>query len=515
MKLFELAATLSLDTKGFSGNVNKAMADGQKLADTLSQRTNPEVEDLGDKMGDASDQSNSLSKGLKKTTEAGSRFEKVLRTIGKVLTAKFIVGTIADIGKVLFATAEQSREYRTEMSKLATAFEINNLPANTAKQTYEGLYAVLGDVDRAVETAGHIAAMSQQYEDLTNWITICTGVFATFGDSLPVEGLAEAANETAKTGEVVGLLADALNWAGVKEDEFNAKLESANGERERSEMIMETLVALYGEAASAFEKNNAAVLESNRAQEELRSALAEVGAAMEPLATKVTQLGTRLVTWVTPAIQWMANGLVWVADNAGAAWEAVKNFFGVTIPSGWNSMISGITSAWNSVVSEIQSAIDKIKEFFGLSSRGISGGSDLFSDHPAYKGGVNQAAGYGLGADGGSGASAVAFDTDIGLLDKLRGFAVGLDYVPSNNFIARLHEGEAVLTKSEATDWRRGEGQGVSLDLSGLAEALGEIINDRPIAINIDSKAFATIMAREMSRSIGNRNIQTLMGMGG
>lgn len=34
----------------------------------------------------------------------------------------------------------------------------------------------------------------------------------------PIEGLTEATNETAKTGQITGSLADALNWAGVSED---------------------------------------------------------------------------------------------------------------------------------------------------------------------------------------------------------------------------------------------------------------------------------------------------------
>lgn len=94
-------------------------------------------------------------------------------------------------------------------------------------------------------------------------------------------------------------------------------------------------------------------------------------------------------------------------------------------------------------------------------------------------------------------------------------FATGLDYVPYNEFPAYLHEGEAVLTKSEATAWRRGEVNGVVPDFTGLAEAIAEVFSERPIAINIDGKTFAVLMAKEMSRSIGNRNIQTLMGMGG
>ena len=47
---------------------------------------------------------------------------------------------------------------------------------------------------------------------------------------MPIEGLTEAANETAKTGELTGVLADALNWAGITEDDFKARLEACNSE---------------------------------------------------------------------------------------------------------------------------------------------------------------------------------------------------------------------------------------------------------------------------------------------
>jgi hypothetical protein len=42
-----------------------------------------------------------------------------------------------------------------------------------------------------------------------------------------------------------------------------------------------------------------------------------------------------------------------------------------------------------------------------------------------------------------------------------------------------------------------------------------ENLRSQPVAINVDSKAVAVLMAREMTKSIGNRNIQSLMAMGG
>lgn len=85
----------------------------------------------------------------------------------------------------------------------------------------------------------------------------------------------------------------------------------------------------------------------------------------------------------------------------------------------------------------------------------------------------------------------------------------GLDFVPRDGYISRLHYGEAVLTRSEANAWRRGQTGGIDYDR--LAEAMAQ----RPMAFNIDGKAFAVMLAREMNRAIGNRNIQTLMAMGG
>ena len=89
------------------------------------------------------------------------------------------------------------------------------------------------------------------------------------------------------------------------------------------------------------------------------------------------------------------------------------------------------------------------------------------------------------------------------------GFATGLDFVPRDNYVARLHYGETVLNKEAAEAWRSGHANGIDYD------RLAEAISQHPVAINVDSKTVGVVFAREMSKAIGNRNIQTLMGMGG
>ena len=113
--------------------------------------------------------------------------------------------------------------------------------ADSARQSYSDFYAILGESDRSVEAVNHLAKLCNTEEELAQWSTICAGVSATFGDSLPIEGLTEAANETAKVGQVTGPLADALNWAGISEDKFNRQLALCNSEQERAALITSTL----------------------------------------------------------------------------------------------------------------------------------------------------------------------------------------------------------------------------------------------------------------------------------
>ena len=124
----------------------------------------------------------------------------------------------------IVALAEESREYRNEMAKLDTAFQQTGFSSEAATKTYEELQSVVGETEQAVEAANHLAKLADTEEDLAKWTDILTGVYGTFGASLSVESLAEASNETAKTGAVTGALADALNWAGMEGETFGVTM---------------------------------------------------------------------------------------------------------------------------------------------------------------------------------------------------------------------------------------------------------------------------------------------------
>lgn len=255
-----------------------------------------------------------------------SAFQKIggaALTIGKA-----VVGAGVALGGAWIAAIEGSREYRTEMGKLDTAFVTNGHSSETATKTYRDLQAVLGDTAVSVEAANHLAVLTDNEKDLQTWTDICTGVYATFGDSLPIEGLTEAANETAKTGILTGGLTDALNWAGISEEEFQKKLDACTNEQQRQNLIMNTLNGTYKNASAQYRETNKDILAANRAQERLTNAFAELGRVGEPIMTAIKNGVANMVSAAVPKleslIQKVKDAKKWMQDNKNTvdAWKA-------------------------------------------------------------------------------------------------------------------------------------------------------------------------------------------------
>lgn len=243
-----------------------------------------------------SKRSGMAAKDLDKLKEkADDVADKGLKVLAAAATA-----TVA----ALTAASEATREYRTNMAKLNVAFTDNGHSAAEAQEAYQELVGVLGESDQAVEAANHLAKLTDNARDLATWTgDILPGVFATFGDSLPIEGLTEAANETAKVGQVLGPLADALNWAGVSEDKFNESLAACSDEQARQALITGTLSGLYKSAAAQYKRTNAEVIRANKANDAWTASLAKTGKTMEPIVTDVKELGVELLQSAEQPVQ--------------------------------------------------------------------------------------------------------------------------------------------------------------------------------------------------------------------
>ena len=263
---------------------------------------------IGSVFVDTAEAEKSLKKTDKNAEGLGTKLVEAGKAAGKF--AAGVAGAAVAAGTALVGVAENTREYRTEQGKLEAAFKASGHEAWVATDVYRSLVGVLGDSGQAVEAANHLAQLTTNERDLATWTDICTGVYATFGDSLPIEGLTEAANETAKTGALTGGLTDALNWAGVSEDAFQASLDKCNTEQERQALITETLNGLYSEAAGAYREINEEIIDANIAQENLNAAMAGIGAAVEPFVSVGKNLLANVLEQLVPVLSSLAETII-------------------------------------------------------------------------------------------------------------------------------------------------------------------------------------------------------------
>ena len=308
----------------------------------------------------------------KKLKSSKIDWESVGDTVGKV--GKAIGAGVAAMGAAIGAAAtaflglaESTREARENMGKLEAGFTTAGHSAEDAKNTYTELYGILGDDGQATEAAAHLAQLTNNEQELATWTDIATGVYATFGDSLPIENLTEAANETAKTGQITGGLADALNWAGVSEDEFQSKLDACTTEQERQALITETLNGLYSDAAEAYREVNGDIIEAQKATANLNSAMAALGAIAEPIVTKLKQLAADLLQQITPFVELIGTGLTGALEGAeGAAQQFSEGLLGL-VPT----IVSIITQLVQTLIDNIPMLIDAALQLITGLAQGI------------------------------------------------------------------------------------------------------------------------------------------------
>ena len=247
-----------------------------------------------------------------------SGFKSGLSKLGGVAKTA-LKGTVAAIGGVataatgavtgLLALESATEEYRVAQGKLNTAFEAAGYGPETASKAYSDFYKILGDTDTATEASQLLAQLAENEEDVSTWTDIAAGVFGTFGDSLPIEGLIESANETAKVGQVTGTLADALNWAGISEDKFNEKLAKCTSESERNQLIMSSLSRTYDQASAAFYRNNEALIQARENQILLDDTLSQLGETVSKVKNNLLSEFLPSIASVVTAFNDLVNGV--------------------------------------------------------------------------------------------------------------------------------------------------------------------------------------------------------------
>jgi hypothetical protein len=323
-----------------------------------------ELKDAGVDSKDALEKLNKQNKELKDNAkELGGNILKGA-AVGVAGIAAACVGAIKGLSNLV----EETKELRTQLGQLETAFAANDLSAKAAEKTYNELYSVLGDSGKATEASMHLAQIAKDEQELETWTNILTGAYARFGDSLPIENIAEGAQTTLTLNQANAGMVDALEFAGLNVDDFNAQLQGLNTEEEKSAFITDTLNEIYGASAEKYKEVNKDVIAANDAQNKYNQAMADIATKAQPAITTfklamvevlqtilakfeevdleglIGKISNAITTVVNVALPPLMSAITWILDNLNWLAPLLGSVIG---------LVAGITGAiklYNTIV---------------------------------------------------------------------------------------------------------------------------------------------------------------------
>lgn len=268
-------------------------------------------------------------------------------SFGDAFKADALVEGIKSIAGAVTDVIDSTSEYRKIMGTLEVSSQNAGYTAEQTAATYRQLFGVLGDTQTAATTTANLQALGLSQEQLTQLTNSAIGAWATYGDSIPIDSLSEAINETIRTGTVTGTFADVLNWAGQSEDQFNEKLAAANTETERANIVLQAMADQgLASAGEQWQQTNSDIVNANNAQEDFNEAMSQLAEVLSPVATAVAGVVADLAQKIADFATWMKDALA-AGDPLAAVLIAVAAAAGtLAIAMGISSLIQGVTGAF-------------------------------------------------------------------------------------------------------------------------------------------------------------------------
>lgn len=325
-----------------------------------------------------------LENGVEDVTEELEDAEKASFGFGDAFAANLLAGSIIEGVKNLAGAigdlADETMEYRKIMASLEISSERAGYTAEQTSEIYKGLYGVLGDEQTAATTTANLQAIGLEQEQLIEVTNAAIGAWATYGDSIPIDGLAESINETIQAGTVTGNFADVLNWAGTSEDEFNEKLAASKDVTERTNIVLNELAKQgLAEAGKAWQESNEDIVEANKSTADFQEITADLAKKFSPASTAVQDGFNKILRSASDMvdesdIEDFSEVLEDIADFvADDVLPVIKNLFDFIIDNK-DYVISGLAGIGSAVAAwKIATTIKKVTDGIKALTTGVEG----------------------------------------------------------------------------------------------------------------------------------------------
>lgn len=272
------ADTAGDDMDRLGDDADRAGDDLDHLGDD-ADHARRDLDNLGDKADDAKHDLDNL----------GDEADRAGDSLLEAFSAGAVSGAVQSLIGSISGLVDEMGEYQKIMASLEVSSQKAGYTTEETSDSYRRLYQVLADDQTAATTTANLQALGLAQEDLTTLVDACIGAWATYGDSIPIDGLAESINETINASAVTGTFADVLNWAGgVLEDDFNEQLAACKTKSERVKLVLNELTRQgLPKAAQQWRDNSKALVQSNDATANMTAALSRVAETIAPVTSSL------------------------------------------------------------------------------------------------------------------------------------------------------------------------------------------------------------------------------------
>lgn len=334
----------------------KKLIDAANAADKFDQNLQ-DVGDGADDAGDSIDDTGDKSKELGEKGKGGfGKFAGAAgAAVGVVVAAcAAMVAAVVGIGKVFYDLAEDTREYRLEMARLAENSKNANAEFDVIKRKMQEVGAITGEVDSAFEGMNMLLATGLDTSQIELAADALAGAASKF-DGLKFEGIAEGLQETLATGVAVGPFAELVERTGTNLEEFNKGLAACTTEAERNAYAIKFLTESgLIEANNAFKETNKDLFDANMATQQWNDALAELGAVAEPIISFIKTGLAGAIKEIVPLFQEVSDAIMDVINGVEGGEERLTAAVG--------NLVNGLVQKLNELLPAIITVAFQIVE---------------------------------------------------------------------------------------------------------------------------------------------------------
>lgn len=359
-------------------------------AKTEFQNIQNDITQTEKKMADLGDETNQLDNALddveNSASKVGDGFTIMKGTMADLVSSgiKNIISSVGDLVGSILELNEATKEYRQMQSKLEGAANNSAHSVDFVKEKYKELYGYLGDDQMSTNAITNLAGLAIETDSVSNLVEGAIGVWSSYGDSIPIESLTEAINETVQVGKVTGTFADTINWSTwavdgadealqghskslaafnkaldegqSTEDAFSAALSSTTNIQERADIVAKFLNTTYGESKNKYDELSGSLIETNEAELELKETQSKMAEVVSPLNNVFTDFKSKalekLIPVMSTVVSWFKDMLSWLNQHPAvlkivtALVKSMAIAFGILATAlAIQGLIKGVTTA--------------------------------------------------------------------------------------------------------------------------------------------------------------------------